>query len=57
MIFRHFQIFMIQAPISVITDMTIVKESDPIPHGFIALDYTADSRKHFYFWEGKTTPL
>ncbi|PAV56898.1 hypothetical protein WR25_20692 [Diploscapter pachys] len=45
MIFRNFRIFMIQAPISVITDMTIVKESDPIPHGFIALDYTADSRE------------
>ena len=47
---RNFRIFMIQAPISVITDMTIVKESDPIPHGFIALDYTADSRKHFFLF-------
>ncbi|CAJ0951813.1 unnamed protein product, partial [Mesorhabditis belari] len=33
----------IKAPISVVTDITIVKESEPIPHGFVAIDYTADS--------------
>ncbi|CAJ0565576.1 unnamed protein product, partial [Mesorhabditis spiculigera] len=31
--------------ISVVTDITVVKENDPIPHGFVAIDYTADSRE------------
>lgn len=35
----------IQAPISVVTDLLVVKESEPIPYGFVALDYTADSRE------------
>ncbi|KAK0401144.1 hypothetical protein QR680_015612 [Steinernema hermaphroditum] len=29
--------------VEVLTDITIVGEKDPIPHGFTALDYTADS--------------
>ncbi|RCN50984.1 hypothetical protein ANCCAN_02771 [Ancylostoma caninum] len=31
--------------VSVVTDITVVKETDPIPHGFIAIDYCADSRE------------
>ncbi|VDO27516.1 unnamed protein product, partial [Brugia timori] len=27
----------------VVTDLCVVKDSDPIPMGFIAIDYTADS--------------
>lgn len=33
---------------SVVTDITVVKDSDPIPHGFVAINYTADSRKFRY---------
>ncbi|PIO68823.1 hypothetical protein TELCIR_09374 [Teladorsagia circumcincta] len=31
--------------VSVVTDITVVKDTDPIPHGFIAIDYCADSRE------------
>ncbi|GMT33118.1 hypothetical protein PFISCL1PPCAC_24415 [Pristionchus fissidentatus] len=30
---------------SVITDLTVTKESEPVPHGYIAVDYTADSKE------------
>ncbi|KAF8387502.1 mvb-12 [Pristionchus pacificus] len=30
---------------SVITDLTVTKESEPVPHGYIAIDYTADSKE------------
>ncbi|EYC02272.1 hypothetical protein Y032_0101g3405 [Ancylostoma ceylanicum] len=33
----------IRGTVSVVTDITVVKETDPIPHGFIAIDYCADS--------------
>ncbi|VDN31514.1 unnamed protein product, partial [Gongylonema pulchrum] len=29
----------------VVTDLCVVKDSDPIPMGFIAIDYTADSKE------------
>uniref|UniRef100_A0A1I7X5J9 ESCRT-I complex subunit MVB12A n=1 Tax=Heterorhabditis bacteriophora TaxID=37862 RepID=A0A1I7X5J9_HETBA len=35
----------IKATVSVVTDITVVRDSDPIPHGFIAIDYCADSRE------------
>ncbi|CAB3405863.1 unnamed protein product [Caenorhabditis bovis] len=35
----------IKAPIHVVTNMIIVRENDPIPHGYVAIDYTADSRE------------
>ncbi|KAL6722445.1 hypothetical protein Aduo_017570 [Ancylostoma duodenale] len=35
----------IRGTVSVVTDITVVKETDPIPHGFIAIDYCADSRE------------
>ncbi|KAE9416222.1 hypothetical protein Angca_002726 [Angiostrongylus cantonensis] len=28
-----------------VSDITVVKDTDPIPHGFIAIDYCADSRE------------
>ncbi|CAI4228251.1 unnamed protein product [Auanema sp. JU1783] len=31
--------------ISVITDLTVVKETEPVPHGYVPIDYTADSRE------------
>ncbi|CAO4374785.1 unnamed protein product [Caenorhabditis nigoni] len=35
----------IKTPVQVITNLIIVRESDPIPHGYVAIDYTADSRE------------
>ncbi|KAK5975202.1 hypothetical protein GCK32_008862 [Trichostrongylus colubriformis] len=35
----------IRGTVSVVTDITVVKDTDPIPHGFIAIDYCADSRE------------
>lgn len=35
----------IPASRSVITDLTVTKESEPVPHGYIAIDYTADSKE------------
>ena len=35
----------LQTPVQVITNLIIVRESDPIPHGYVAIDYTADSSK------------
>lgn len=34
---------MLQVGAHVVTDLCIVKDSDPIPMGFIAIDYTADT--------------
>ncbi|VDM59845.1 unnamed protein product [Angiostrongylus costaricensis] len=31
--------------VSLVSDITVVKDTDPIPHGFIAIDYCADSRE------------
>lgn len=31
--------------VTVVTDLTIVNEKDPIPHGFVAIDYTVDTRE------------
>ncbi|WKY15950.1 hypothetical protein Q1695_000990 [Nippostrongylus brasiliensis] len=35
----------IRGTVSVVTDITVVKDTDPIPHAFIAIDYCADSRE------------
>lgn len=35
----------IKTPVQVITNLIIVRETDPIPHGYVAIDYTADSRE------------
>ncbi|KJH41599.1 hypothetical protein DICVIV_12424 [Dictyocaulus viviparus] len=35
----------IRGTISVVSDITVVKDTDPIPHGFVAIDYCADSRE------------
>ncbi|VDO92117.1 unnamed protein product [Heligmosomoides polygyrus] len=35
----------IRGTVSVVTDITVVKDTDPIPHGFVAIDYCADSRE------------
>lgn len=42
-----------QVGVQVVTDLCVVKDTDPIPMGFIAIDYTADSSKslalRYYF--------
>ncbi|CAI5446902.1 unnamed protein product [Caenorhabditis angaria] len=35
----------IRTPVQVVTNLIIVRENDPIPHGYVAIDYTADSRE------------
>ncbi|CAI2351190.1 unnamed protein product [Caenorhabditis sp. 36 PRJEB53466] len=35
----------IKTAVQVVTNIIIVRESDPIPHGYVAIDYTADSRE------------
>uniref|UniRef100_A0A8R1DRD2 N-acyl-aliphatic-L-amino acid amidohydrolase n=1 Tax=Caenorhabditis japonica TaxID=281687 RepID=A0A8R1DRD2_CAEJA len=35
----------IKTAVQVVTNLIIVRESDPIPHGYVAIDYTADSRE------------
>ncbi|CAD6189086.1 unnamed protein product [Caenorhabditis auriculariae] len=42
---KHVPASAIKGVTPVVTNITIVKESDPIPHGFVALDYTVDSRE------------
>ena len=37
-----------QGTVSVVTDITVVKDTDPIPHGFVAIDYCADSSKDLF---------
>ncbi|KAJ1352584.1 hypothetical protein KIN20_008973 [Parelaphostrongylus tenuis] len=35
----------IRGTVSLVSDITVVKDTDPMPHGFIAIDFCADSRQ------------